>query len=289
MLRSNHTARRAGLAVMIVFVAAAAFGAKLWRKPPTDFTLPPAVDETADASSLRSASADTADTAGRSAFGKFGGAVGTYKPTDPLIGTSSRSADAAVPLRANPPAAAVSRWTPWGFGSSRRNSNEGGSSSGSASLGGLWHTMSPFGHNGTTADTAVVARNDPGVKLSTKPKAADPAPRAPRPSAGGGSSSGGGSSTGGGAPAAPSAGGGSSSGGGDPAAPGAGLGEDETPPSDPSAPAPGGGIGGGPGGGAPPSGGTSPGDVSANPEPGTIALFGTGLVGLIGVLRRRRR
>jgi hypothetical protein len=70
---------------------------------------------------------------------------------------------------------------------------------------------------------------------------------------------------------------------------GAGLGEDETPPSDPSAPAPGGGIGGGPGGGAPPAGGTSPGDLSANPEPGTIALFGTGLVGLIGVLRRRRQ
>jgi hypothetical protein len=256
---------------MIVFVAAAAFGAKLWRKPPTDFTLPPAVDETADTSSLGSALAEPDDTTGRSAFGKFGGAVGTYKPTgDPLIGTSSRSADAAAPLRTTRQAAAVSRWTPWGLGSSRRNANDGGYSSGSASLGGLWHTMSPFGHGGTTADTAVVARNDPGVKLATKPKAAEPkpAPRQPssRPSP---------------SPApAPS----------DPAAPGGGLGEDETPPSDPGDPAPGGGIGTGPGGGAPPSGGgPSGGDLSANPEPGTIALFGTGLVGLIGVLRRRRQ
>jgi hypothetical protein len=265
---------------MIVFVAAAAFGAKLWRKPPTDFTLPPAVDETADASSLASALPDTDDTAGRSAFGKFGGAVGTYKPTDPLMGTSSRSADSATSMGTARQSAAVSRWTPWGTGGSRRNANGSTFSSGSASLGGLWHAMSPFGHTGTTADTAVVARNDPGVKLSTKPKAADPAPRAPKPSAGGGSSSGGGG--------APSAGGGSSSGGGDPAAPGAGLGEDETPPSAPSDPVPGGGIGGGPGGG---SGGspTSGGDLSANPEPGTIALFGTGLVGLIGVLRRRRQ
>jgi hypothetical protein len=268
---------------MIVFVAAAAFGAKLWRKPPTDFTLPPAIDQTADASSLGSALADTDDTTDRSAFGKFGGAVVTYNPTDPLIGTSSRSADAAAPLGTSRQAAAVSRWTPWGLGSSRRNSNEGGSSSGSASLGGLWHTMSPFGHNGTTADTAVVARNDPGVKLSTKPKAADPAPRAPRPSAGGGSSSGGGSS----------AGGGSSSGGGDPAAPGAGLGEDETPPSNPSDPLPGGSGDPTPGrptpGGPTPGGPTPGGNPSVNPEPGTIALFGTGLVGLIGILRRRRQ
>jgi len=28
--------------------------------------------------------------------------------------------------------------------------------------------------------------------------------------------------------------------------------------------------------------------MSSNPEPGTIALFGTGLFGLIHVLRRRR-
>jgi hypothetical protein len=42
-------------------------------------------------------------------------------------------------------------------------------------------------------------------------------------------------------------------------------------------------IGGGAGGHA-----SAPGDVSANPEPGTIALVGTGLLGLIGAFRRRR-
>jgi len=42
------------------------------------------------------------------------------------------------------------------------------------------------------------------------------------------------------------------------------------------------------GGGSGSSGGSMPGETSSNPEPGTVALVGTGLIGLATALRRRR-
>jgi len=75
-----------------------------------------------------------------------------------------------------------------------------------------------------------------------------------------------------------------------PSAGGGGLGEHETP-----LPEVGGGSGGSgtsPVAGGPGAGGghiSSPGgEVSANPEPGTLALVGTGLLGLVRLFRRRR-
>jgi len=67
-----------------------------------------------------------------------------------------------------------------------------------------------------------------------------------------------------------------------------GFDEDETPIGglDPGS----GGSGGGSlGDGSTGSGGSSGGGVSPTPEPATLAMFGTGMLGVLGMIRRRRR
>jgi len=218
---------------------------------------------------------------------------------------------------------AVTRWTPWGSRGWRSGSNWSSSSSGSAALGGLWHAMSPFGRHGAgAADTPVITKsahaetNAVSIAPSPKPSPApspkpspspspkpspSPAPSpAPAPPAAGGAapSTGSGSVTapdsGSTAPAPPRAPSTPSGPAAPPApdAPGSGLGEDGTPlPDLGGAPSPGPGGSGGPIGGGGSTGGGVPsgGDMSATPEPGTIALVGTGLLGLLGVFRRRDR
>jgi len=61
--------------------------------------------------------------------------------------------------------------------------------------------------------------------------------------------------------------------------------EHEAPPPDPFR-GPGGFDPGTPGNGRPSTGGG--GHVAATPEPGSILLFGTGLLGILGVMRQRR-
>jgi len=63
--------------------------------------------------------------------------------------------------------------------------------------------------------------------------------------------------------------------------------EHEAPPPDPFR-GPGGFDPGTPGGGRPSGGSGGGGRVAATPEPGSILLFGTGLLGVLGVMRQRR-
>jgi len=271
VLPKYRTARWAGLSLVILFVATVAFGAKLWQKATTDYVLPPITDDGSADGALGpgSGASDLAGDAYR--FAPLAGGVSAI-PGGDRMASASTSAVAANTPRDRKGEAAVNRWTPWGNASWRRGGGDSTFSSGSASLGGLWHAMSPFGHSAGAADTAVVTTTTARVQarstLAAKPKPEPrPAPRPSPPSA---------------APPSASA--------TDPAAPGSGLGEDTTPLpglADPPGP---GGSGGGLGGGSGSGGGglSSGGDMSSNPEPGTIALFGTGLVGLIQVLRRRR-
>lgn len=335
MVRSHRTGWLSAFAVLVL-AAGVAYGAKLWQKAPADFYLPPATD--ADAlvepdAFVPSPAAPAADTsAGISgSLAPLPGGVSPSKPVEAFSRTTSvtslpqAAAPGSVPHRGD----VVSRWTPWGSRGSRSGNNWSSSSSGSASLGGLWHAMSPFGgHGAGAADTPVtksarVETNAVSIAPSPKPAPA-PAPKpspspspspkpspapapapapspAPAPPAGGGTTSGSGSATApdGGStapappvpstpstPSAPSA----PSDPPAPDAPGSGLGEDSTPLPDLGAGAPSPGSGGPMGGGSSPGGGVpSSGDMSATPEPGTIALVGTGLLGLLGVFRRRDR
>jgi hypothetical protein len=279
---SFRTARWIGLASIFVLVAAAAFGAKLWHKAPKDFFLSLATDSgTAEATLPEAVRDQPTGTVGSFARHSGGGASPRLDALPPG-GTAFASGTAgAVDRRAG----GGKGWTPWGSHWARRGLNGSGGSSGSAALGGLWHSMSPFGGHGGggAADTpvAVTARAEPKPKAAAAAKPAPSAKPAPKPSS---------PSTPAPAPpaiaapsttasAVPSSGSTASSGG---------LGEHETPLADVGS-SPGSGLGPVGGGGSGPGGASAPSDVSANPEPGTIALVGTGLLGLIGAFRRRRR
>lgn len=278
MSPSIRTARWIGLASVFVFVAAAAFGAKLWHKTPRDFFLSLKTDsDTAEPTLPEAARDQPTGTAGSYARLSGGGASAQLDGLPPA-GAASMSGAAGAGDRQS---GAGKGWMPWGSSSARRGLNGSTPSSGSASLGGLWHAMSPFGgHGGGAVDTpaTATARAEPAAKAAKPTPAAKPAPKPSSPSSRpSGPPSVSAPSTS--ASAVPSTGGGPS---------GGGLGEHETPLPDVGGSSGGGGpigAGGGPKSGG---GGSSPVDVSSNPEPGTIALVGTGLLGLIGAFRRRR-
>ena len=283
MSPSFRTARWVGLASVFVLVAAAAFGAKLWHKAPRDFFLSLAKDSDTAEPTLPAASTEPVGTAG--SFARLGGgaASGSSGDTGSRGAASAQSAAAAGLLARQ--SAAGGNWTPWGNSSLRRGLNGSSASSGSAALGGLWHTMSPFGgHGAGAADTpaTVTAHAEPKPAAAKPTPVAKPSRPAPSPSSA--------------PPAAPSIGAPPATAGSAvpapsvsaaPADPGGGLGEHQTP-----LPEVGGGSGGsvgGPiGGGAGSPGGSMPGGSSSNPEPGTIALVGTGVLALVGALRKRR-
>jgi hypothetical protein len=253
-----RTARWIGLASVFVFVAAAAFGAKLWHKTPKDFFLSLATDsDTAEPTLPEAAKDQPTGAAGSYARNSGGGGSTRFDALPPMAALGNGASAGAFDRRSG-----ASSWTPWGSRWARRGFNGSNGSSGSAALGGLWHTMSPFGHSGggggATAATRTARAERPKQTAASKPAKA---PKGSVPSTG--------------ASAVP----------GSIADPGGGLGEHQAP-----LPEIGGGngpamgpIGGGAGGHS-----SAPGDVSANPEPGTIALVGTGLLGLIGAFRRRR-
>jgi len=327
VVRSHLTGWVAATSV-IVLATAVAFALTRSHKTPTDFFLPPATetDSSADLDAIAAAAASSQakPLAGASrSLAPLGGRVSSPHLVNALPRETSRAA-ASAPIATEPvdrKTDPANRWTPWGVSGSRLRNTWSSASSGAAALGGLWHAMSPFARGGGTADTpaSTTARVEkaaaavaPAPKPSPAPSPAptpkpSPAP-SPTPSSapsgsdvGGatrdpgtgssGSTPNGGDATGGTPPTSEPAPG-DPAGPADPTDPGSGLGEDNTPLPDlggGGSPAPG-GSGGSLGGGSGTGGGLpSGGDLSATPEPSTIALVGTGLLGLIGVLNRRRR
>lgn len=288
MSPSFRTARWVGLASVFVFVAAVAFGAKLWHKTPKDFFLSLATDSDTAQPTLPEVAHEAAG--GSGSLARLGGVGGAAQHVEGSPRGSANEQGERVGIVARQEGNAQA-WTPWGSRSLRRGMNGSSASSGSAALGGLWHSMSPFGGHGggTTADTPATAHADtkPAAVKAAPTPASKPAPRSspspssphmPAPPASAPPA------TAGSAVPSPSAA---------PPAGGGGLGEHETPLPE-VGPGP---VGGGPGpvGGSPgpggrpgPVGSPAPSEPSANPEPGTLALVGTGLLGLVRLFRRRQ-
>jgi hypothetical protein len=238
------------------------------------------------------ATLQTSPNADRSITGGIGSyarnSAGTYVP-GPLMPDmgSNKSGGASSPSRAG---SAPKGWQPWGSGSNSLRGSSSGSSGPSASLGGMWRLMSLSrpGHQNGVASVATPAAAASRVK---PPAASRPvkAPAPAKPGSGSGSASApatGSTSTDAGLPAASGSdlppGGSAFSGGAPSTDP---FHEHQAPPPDPFR-GPGGFNPGAPGAGGAPGG--VAGNVSATPEPGSILLIGTGLLSVLGVLRKRR-
>ena len=206
--------------------------------------------------------------------------AGTFVPGPLNAGSPSADAMARSSARAG---SAPKGWQPWGTGSGSFRVSSSGAGGPSTSLGGLWKLMSLSrpGHAGGgggagAGESGTVARNTPKPPAASRPS---PKPGTPRssPSA---------------PPASPSFTAGSPTLAGPAPSSGAAatdpFHEHETPAPDPFVPPTGGGgfDPGRPGGLGPGAGGG--GRVAATPEPGSILLVGTGLLGILGVIRKRR-
>ena len=214
----------------------------------------------------------------------------TYAPdsvSTPTAETKSLSRDSSSSRFA----AAPRGWQPWGSGSESNRFASSGFSGPSAPQGGLWRLMSLHPHHGagSAASSTIHTVAHGSSPAASRPVKAPPAPHhSPSPSSGSSPSSPASGSTGTNATSTTSSGdSGSAMAGVPPTDP---FHEHQTQPPDPfhgpgfDPGAPAGGPGSIGGGGK----GLGGGRVSAAPEPGSILLLSTGLLGIFGTLRKRR-
>lgn len=213
-------------------------------------------------------------------YGAGGGAPSYARTTGeaftpgPLAAAQLGSSSTASSSSAARSTSSFRGWQPWGNGSaSGRFASSGAAGAAAAPLGGLWRLMSlsrPH-HSSTPAARNIVAR----VRRERPPVASRPKKPSPGSNSGHPGNSGDGTAASE-TPAPPLAGAPST----DP------FHEHEAPPPDPFQ-GPGGFDPGTPGGKGPSTGGGGI-KMAATPEPGSILLFGTGLLGVLGVMRQRR-
>jgi hypothetical protein len=221
---------------------------------------------------------------GDALFGAGGGApsfarnsAGAFTP-GPLAAAELSNANAAHSSSSSS-TAALRGWQPWGNSSGSNRFASSGASGASAPLGGLWRLMSlnrPAPHESAAAAPRTIVARVKQPRPSRPGK--NPAPGTHSGSPASGSTAG--PTTTSDTPPLVSVGGAPAT---DP------FHEHEAPPPDPFR-GPGGFDPGAPGGNRPVTGGGGGGGgkVSAAPEPGSILLFGTGLLGILGVMRQRR-
>jgi PEP-CTERM motif len=253
--------RRIVIVVAVLLVSGAAAAMKLTSWTPANMCFCPTPDRSDSAVASESAVGVLSTSGGLSlpstgdttAHNK-GGAIGSA----PLVALSEKS-------NWRKAEGGKQSWAPWGRNYNRRSTAAGESQSGpSVSLGGLWKMMS-LAARGHQAETIVASARVASPRTARESK--EPRSPSPKPSA----------SPSGGISATPAQGSGSA------------FQEDATPVAElvngsPSANATG-SLGAGLGSS---SAAAQAGSVSGTPEPGSLALLATGLLGIAGLIRRRR-